>query len=199
MARDPQPQPIYLDIDALRPGSLGASARVRHVLLLVNDRGRAPGSGSQPERELGISVNRSDPRLIEAARRIDGVDNVWTTVEYGHPVIWLTAWRRMAALAAFEQLCREYQVLILDVIKRPLDTPAFDQQPELVPIPNSVAVMGLIRQFQPGHQSALLAQCGPAQLFVELAANLDAAACYKLRQGDLAETVKLVSTLSPLG
>ena len=187
---------MILDIEDLQPGCLGGPACVRQVIILKQalrpDREAEP----LPERELGIFVDHADPRLLEAARRIDGVTNVWETIEMGCPVIRIIARRRMATLREIESACRELQILILDVSKRPLSVPSFDQPAELSPIPKSEAVMELIRQFQPGHKSTLLAQGSSTQLFVELAAMINEATCFQLRTGPVEETVDLICGLS---
>jgi hypothetical protein len=56
--------------------------------------------------------------------------------------------------------------------------------------------MELIRQFQPGHKSSLLADNPSTQLFVELAAMMHQADSFQLRAGPLDETVDLICALS---
>ena len=187
---------LSVDIEDLQPGCLGKPARIRHVIILEDSLRPNGETDQQPEREMGIFVDRTDPRLLEAARRIDGVTQVWETVEMDCPVIRIIARRRMAALTEIERACRELQILILDVSKRPLSVPSFEQPAELKPMPRSQAVMELIRQFQPGHKSTLLAQGPSTQLFVELATMIDQATTFQLRTGPLEETVDLICGLS---
>src|SRR5262249_13186182 len=148
------------------------------------------------ERELGVFIDRAEPKLLEAVRRLDGVNMVWETVEMGCPVIRIRARRRMAVLGQIEDLCREFRVLILDVSKRPLLAPSFEQPANLTPIPTSQAVMELIRQFQPGHRSAVLAKWPSTQLFTELAAMIGQASSFELRSGPLEQTADLIDDLS---
>jgi hypothetical protein len=187
---------LTVDIEDLAPGCLAAPARVRHVIILNNLQQPNQETDESLERELGIFVDRTDPRLLEAARRIDGVTKVWETIEMGCPVIRIIARRRMATLKEIESACRGLQILILDVSKRALRVPAFDQPAELTPISKSQAVMELIRQFQPGHRSTLLEQGSSTQVFVELVDMIDQADSFQLRAGPLEETVDLIGGLS---
>jgi hypothetical protein len=168
---------------------------VRHVIILKN--GPPPNRESEPlpESELAIFVDRIEPRLLEVARRIEGVTQVRESVEMGCPMIGILTRRRMATLSQIESICRQLQILILVVRKRSLSVPTFDQPAELMPISNSTAVMELIRQFQPGYRSNLLTQGSSTQLYVELAAMIDQATCFQLRAGPLDETVDLLRSL----
>jgi hypothetical protein len=186
---------LTVDIEDLQPGCLGEPARVKRVIILKPVPRPNEELGRGLERELGIFIDRADPKLLEAARRLDGVSMVWETVEMGCPVIRIRARRRMTVLRQIESLCREFRVLILDISKRPLLAPSFEQPAKLTPIPTSQAVMELIRQFQPGHRSAVLAKGPPTQLLTELAAMISQANSFELRSGPLEQTADLVCGL----
>jgi hypothetical protein len=187
-----------LDIEDIQPNSIGEAADICHVVVLrdpVEDDDKRTGD---PKRELGVFVNRIDRRLLQAVRQIEGVNEVHSVVERGYPVIRLRAAQRMAVLSQVEAICHEQRVLILDISKREERHPTFDRPARLERIPNSQAVLELLRRFQGGHKSALLQEelGGDAtRLFVELAEIVRQATCYQLFVGRLDEMAELVCSL----
>jgi hypothetical protein len=193
---------LLLDIDALQPGGLGGPAEINHILILKDPANEPAGAQEAPDKELGVFVDRLDENLLRAARQIQGVRRAWRSNELGYPVLRLCADQRMVALAQVEAICREQGVLVLDTSKRALTRPDFSGHPYLAAIPPSQAVMGLLRQFQPGHKSALLGadELGSAAgLFMALANTIEAARCYQLTLGWLPEMVEIICNLAGVG
>ena len=189
---------LLLDIEDLQPGSMGQAVPIRHVIILKDPAASQHRVVQDADRELGILVDRIDDALLAAVRQIEGVAEARPTVERGYPTIRLRAARRMPALAQVEAICQEQQILVLDINKRAETRPSFHQAARLEPIPNSQAVMELLRRFQGGHKSALLQEefdGSSAQLFFELAALVSQARCYQLFVGHLTEMADLVCGL----
>jgi hypothetical protein len=189
---------LLLDIEEIQPGSLGEAAPLTHVVILQDPsvpEKHVPGGA---ERELGVLVDRLDEHLLAAVRRIEGVTQVWPDVERGYPALRLRAVHRMSVLSRVEALCRERQILVLDVSKRAETHPTFAAPACLKAISNSQAVVELLRRFQGGHKSALLQEefgGSSVHLFLELAALVSHAKCYRLSVGPLSEMAGLICDL----
>jgi hypothetical protein len=189
---------LLLDIKEIQPGSLGEPAAIHHIVILQDPAAPEGQHLDDLEPELGVLVDRLDEPLLAAVRQIEGVTEVRPAVERGYPTLRVRAAHRMSVLAQIETLCQEQQVLVLDVSKRPETQPAFDRPARLEAIPNSQAVMELLRRFQGGHKSALLQEefgGSSARLFLELATLVRQANCYQLFVGPLSEVADLVCGL----
>lgn len=186
---------LLLDIETIKPNSLGQTSNINHIIILKN-----PAEKSTPETasELGIIVERLDESLLNDIRQLEGVIKVDTGTERGYPLINLQAANRMTVLAQVEALCQARQILLLDLIKRKHEPPTFDNPAQLKPIPLSQATITLLNHFQGGHKSDLLqAEFGGSSrlLFIELMSLIGAAKCYELSVGPLPEMADLVSEL----
>ncbi len=104
----------------------------------------------------------------------------------------------MKVLSAVEMICSEHGVLILDVYKRALTQPTFDQPVRVESLPNSQAVLGLLRQFQPGHKSRLLQEeysGSLTKMYLELARLVSQSNCYQVTVGPIDEMVEKITPL----
>jgi hypothetical protein len=189
---------LLLDIEEIQPDSMGQAAAISHIVIL---RDPAEAEADQPkgsEREIGILVDRLDEALLAAVRQIEGVTEVRPTVERGYPTLRLRAAHRMSVLSQVEALCQEQQILVLDISKRAESQPTFEVPARLEAIPNSQAVLELLRRFQGGHKSALLQDefgGSSTRLFMELAALVSQTNCHQLFVGPLHEMADLVCRL----
>jgi hypothetical protein len=189
---------LLLDIEEIQPNSMGQAAAISHIVILRDPNEPDPEQPGGPERELGVLVDRLDESLLAAVRQIEGVTEVRPTVERGYPTLRLRAAHRMSVLSQVEALCQEQQILVLDINKRAERQPTFEVPARLEAIPNSQAVMELLRRFQGGHKSALLQDefgGSSTRLFVELAALVSQANCHQLFVGPLHEMADLVCRL----
>ena len=189
---------LLLDIEEIQPGSLGEAAPLTHVVILQDPSALEEQHLEDREPEMGVLVDRLDEPLLAAVRQIEGVTEVRPAVERGYPTLRVRAAHRMSVLAQVEALCQEQGILVLDVSKRAETQPAFDHPARLEAIPNSQAVMELLRRFQGGHKSALLQEefgGSSARLFLELADLVRQAKCYQLFVGPLSEVADLVCGL----
>jgi hypothetical protein len=104
----------------------------------------------------------------------------------------------MKVLSQVERLCQARGIPILDIHKRELTRPTFDGPVRLKPLSHSQAVLELLRQFQPGHESRLLQDefgSSPARLFMELAEMTAEAQAWELYTGDLRQMANMVESL----
>ena len=189
---------LLLDIEEIRPDSMGEAAAISQVIILQNPAGKAAERPDGPERELGVLVDRLDEGFLAAIRQIKGVSDVRTGLDRGYPLIRLRAIRRTSVLSRIETLCRERGILVLDIIKRTEGQPSFKSPARLEAISRSQAVMELLRRFQGGHKSALLQEefgGSSTRLFIELAEVVSQAHCTRLSVGPLDEMADLVCGL----
>ncbi len=188
---------LLLDIDAICPGSLGGPAAIRHIVILHDP---AEADQSAPP-ELGLIVDRLEPALLEGLRQVQGVLDVRPESGLAYPALKLrgsSTGALLAQLSVIETLCRQHQVLLLDLVKRAESHPSFDRPARLEVIPPSQAALQLLRRFLGGHKSALLqADFGGSstQLFMELMNVIGQANCYQLSVGPLHQAADLVSGL----
>jgi hypothetical protein len=188
---------LMLDIDEIKANSLGGKATIKHIVILRDpaepDERPLPGA----ERVLEILVDHLDDAFVSAASQVEDVTDVHTGQNHGYPSLMLSTTHRAAVLPRIETLCRKWQILVLDVIKRREEQPSFGSPARLEEIPNSQGVMELVRRFQGGHKSALLQKDfeRPTQLFVELAALVNQANCHHLFVGSLERMADLVCGL----
>ncbi len=189
---------LLLDVEEIQPGAMGQATPISHIVILQDPIETEPEQADGSERELGILVDRLDKALLAAVRQIEGVSQVWRTVERGHPTIRLRAAHRMSVISRIEALCQEQGILLLDISKKAESKPTFELPARLESVSSSEAVMELLRRFQGGHKSALLQEefeGSAVRLFMELAALVDQAKCYRLYIGRLSEMADLVSGL----
>ncbi|TEU18839.1 MAG: hypothetical protein E3J21_05105 [Anaerolineales bacterium] len=189
---------LILDIEEIQPDSMGQAAPISHIIILRDPAEAQAEQPDGPERELGVLVDRLDESLLAAVRQIEGVTEVHPDIERGYPTLRLRAAHRMSVLPQIEALCQEQQILVLDISKRTERQPTFEATARLETVPNSQAVMELLRRFQGGHKSALLQDefgGSSTRLFMELAALVGQANCHQLFVGPLHEMADLMCGL----
>ena len=187
---------LLLDIEEIQPRGMGGPATIGHVVILQDPAEAEWPEG--PEREMGVLVDRLDEALLAAVRQIEGVSEAWPDTERGYPTLRFRAVHRMSVLPQIEALCREQQVLVLDISKRTESQPTFEAPARIEAIPKSKAVIELLRRFQGGHKSALLQEefgGSSTRLFMELADVIGQAKCCQLFVGPLDEMADLVCDL----
>lgn len=184
---------VLVDADELRPHSVQDQAPLRYLFFLAPPDG-SPAASSQ---EIGIVLDHVDETMLDHLRRMEGVQ----AVEVGTSALAPLRLQTTNTVAVIEQvraLCVAQGVLLLDVIRRPVITPSFEQAPRLTPLPVSAAAIELLRHFQPGHQSAVLqgemSGLG-TRFYLELAALLQNVRCYRLSVGPLPQMMALVRDL----
>lgn len=189
---------LILDINEIKPNSLGARTSLNHVIILRNPAEPSGRSVAGFPRELGIRIDHLDEAFLAALREIEGVIDMQTQQDSGYPLITLRTMEGTSTLSKVEAICREHQVIVLGVIKRLEKPPRFDSLARLEKIAHSHGVMDLVQRFQGGHQAALLQEdfAGRStRLFVELATLINQAKCYQLFVGSLSEMANLVCAL----
>lgn len=189
---------LLLDIESIRPDSLGESAAIKHIVILRDPAETTWQPLDYADQEVGILVDRVDRAFLAAVRRIAGVIAVRVDTDRGYPLLKVCAAHRTVVLSQIEVMCQERQIAVLGVKKRVDRRPDFKSPAQLKPIPRSQAVMELLQRFLGGHKSALLQDDfagSSARLFVELAAIVGQAKCYQLNVGPLHDMADLVSDL----
>jgi hypothetical protein len=188
---------LHLDIEQIQPDSLGPAAPISHVVILQDPAEEGEGRPGSSDRELGVLVDRLDEAFLADVRLIEGVTEVRPDVEHGYPLLRLCAARRTFVFSQIEALCQTRRILVLDVITGPAGQPTFAAPARLEAIPTSQAIVELLRRFQGGHRSAILDELGGSstRLFMELAAIVGQADCYRLCVGPLREMADLVCRL----
>ncbi len=187
-----------LDIDEIQANSLGDKTPLKYIIILRNSTQPPREQENIRHRELGILVDHVDASLLDAIRRIDGVIDIQIGQNYNYPLLTLYATDRSPLLSKVEAICREQQILILEVIKRHEEHPSFESPVRLEKITQSQGAMELVRRFQGGHKSALLREefnGSSTRLFVELATIIDRANCYQLFVGNLTDMADQVCKL----
>jgi hypothetical protein len=187
-----------VDIEDIFPGSLTQAADFRYLFFLENAATSVSGMEIVSEGDLEVYVDRIDDNLLSSLRGIPGVTRVVPEAKPGFPLIHIQTRQRGQAIMAIEELCAEQRVLVLEISKRPLKAPSFHPEASIEPIPHSQAVLGLLRQFLPGHHSALIKQDyggSSTRLFIELARSLEHTECYRLNMGPLRQTADLMCSL----
>lgn len=179
-----------IDIEQLKPASLGRTVPVSHVLVL-----RRPNETDDVNRDLVIVFDRIDDDFLTEVKHIKGVSGLRVLEKYRYPVIKLTADRRTLVFARLETLCDKHRILILDAHTGASTTPNFSGPADLEPISTSQATMELLQRFQGGFRSVILQQTGPTKLFIEMGRWLGMAKCYQLTTGPLPDMADAVCKL----
>jgi hypothetical protein len=142
-----------------------------------------------------VRVDQAEAGLLEAIRALPGVAGLQVIEPAPYPLLDVQAADRMPVLAAIEGLCRERDVLILDVVKRAEQPADFSQPAALTPIAPSEAAALLLGHFQGGHHAALLQDDFRGQatrLFLAVTRLVAPARCFRLRVGPLSQTADLM-------
>lgn len=188
---------LLLDVEAIQPNCLADVAPIRQVILLHNPHNRIKNSNQT----LDIFLERLDDTLIEQIYQMTDIIKLDIDTDGVYPMLKILADNRMAVLEEIEKLCHEHQILIVNVIRRRYDRPTFVGPAKLEKIPTSKAALELLKQFKPGHHSALLKDefHGRSKLlFIELMSLLGQATCYRLSVGPLNQMADLVGQLVEL-
>lgn len=189
---------IIIDIEKIQPACLGKAVPPTHIVILRNPAENEQNGSDRSIQELVILVDRIDHVMINAVGRIEGVTDVQFSDDGLLPMLRLFSIRGISMLSKIEEICRQHQIRILNIIKNNFSRPRFDRAPRLKPIARSQAVMELLRNFQGGHKSALLQEsCGgrTTQLFMELSEIIQKANCYQLFVGSLGDMADLICSL----
>ena len=190
---------LILDIEEIQPDSLGGISPINHIVILKDPTEAGNATRDNSRHELNIFVDRLDDSFLTAVGQVKGVVEVLVDADRGYPRLRLHTTRTTPVLSQIELLCREYQILVLDIIKGAVKRPTFESPAQLKAIPNSYAVMELLRRFQAGYKSELLKNefgGSSARLFMELSNLVGQANCYQLSVGPLQEMADLVCGLA---
>jgi hypothetical protein len=185
---------LILDIETLRPNSLGQASPISHIVILQD-----PDMPDRPlDPELRFMIDHLDEAFIAAVSQLKTVTALQVDRQtYSHPFLELQTTDTAVTFEQVEALAHQHQLLLSNFganVKRP----SFKGPVRLEAIPRSLATRILLNHFQGGHKSALLqTEFGGSgiDLFVELAALISSAACYKLSVGPLTQTADLICDL----
>lgn len=186
---------VLMDIEDILPGSYGETTSINHVIILqdcAESEGRLQNQATQ---DISVLVERLDNSLLVRISEIEGVENVHVETVHGYPTIKCNAARPTSALVKIESLCREFQILVLNVIKGTEHYPSFRLPADIKGIPKSEAVISLLKRFQGGYMSKVLHDefdGNSIPLFLELSAMIEGAKCYQLSVGPLKDMADLV-------
>lgn len=189
---------LLLDIEEIKPDCLGMAVPINHIIILqeqTDDNEKLPDCREQ---ELNVLVDRLDETLLSAINQIETVIDVHADIDRGYPLIKLHATRTTFVLSQIEALCRERQILVLDVIKGVESHPTFELPAQLKFLSRRQAVMELLRRFQGGYKSELLQNefgGSSTRLFMELSTLVSHADCHQLFVGPLNEMADFVCNL----
>lgn len=189
---------LILDIEEIKPGCLGNAVPISHIVILQDPANAEVEMADHRKQEIRILVDRLDDALFAAVSQDEGVTDVRVDIECGYPQIRLHAIRPTFALSRIEALCKERQILVLDVIKGIEGSPAFESPAQLKSIPQRQAVSELLRRFQGGYKSELLQDefgGSSSKLFIEIASIVSQADCHRLFVGPLKEMADLVCNM----
>jgi len=193
---------LLLDIEQLQPKSLGRAVPISHVILLQNPAGAA--GGCQTRQAYTLHFDRLDKEFLAVIEQIEGITtNIQPDFNAGNPslTLWVDVDKQYEALSHIEALCLARRIWLLDVNKGTTPPPTFERPARLQPMSHSQAILALLERFQGGYQSVIL-QGGPGgnsiRLFMELAALIGPARCYKLSVGALPQMADLICDLVEL-
>jgi len=191
---------LTLDIEALKPGSLGEAAAISDIIILQNpDESMTPERSGSTTRELEVYIDRLDDTFLVAVESIESLLCLRVVIENDFPTLQFQTTREMYVLSQIELLCQQHRILMLNINNHQFERrPTFRASPYLETVSNSQATLELLRRFQGGHRSALLCEefgGSSTQLYIELATLISNANCYRLFVGHLTEMADLVCDL----
>jgi hypothetical protein len=185
---------LILDIETLRPNSLGEASPISHIVILQDP--DAPELSLDPE--LRFMVDHLDEAFIVAVSQLKTVKALQVDQQtYPHPFLELQTTDTAATFEQVEALAQRHR-LLLSNFGANVKCPNFKRPVRLDSIPRSLATRILLNHFQGGHKSALLqTEFGGSGigLFMELAALISGANCYKLSVGPLTQAANLICEL----
>jgi hypothetical protein len=191
----------FIDIERIQPGSLGASAPIRRVIVLQSrPPAQAMNSSAADERPdtIHFLLDRPADNILASLRRLAEVQVIDTERPDGYWAIQVTKGQRAKIIQAVEKLCREQRILILEMVKRPPAQPDFTGPARLEPLSLGQTLGCLNRQFEAGHGSHLQradALGSPTRLLMELAKLMRSAVCHRLTLGPPEQMADLVCGL----
>lgn len=175
---------LHLDIDDVRPDSLGDVVPLQHVVIL-HDPNIAEDAAPDT---FGVLVEHIDGGTLATLRRLPGVTGIRITQQHNCSLLVFETERHTAGIPTIEAVCADAGVLVLDVIRRPEHCPEFAGPVYRESISTSEAALALMRQFQAGHRSTILQDDhngSAAYLFMELVACLEQVTCWRMSVGPL--------------
>lgn len=186
---------LIFDIEEIVPNSLGAAVPVKHIIMLHNPDEAKGADVNRMGQDICVMVDRFDDGFLAEVRREEGITNVRKSVYLGYPALRFWADRPNAALSAVELLCRQYKILVMDVVKGERERPAFKTGATIQRIPASQAIVGLLGHYLGGYLSDVLHDefgGSSTRLFMELLTIVGNARCYRISVGPLGEVADLV-------
>jgi hypothetical protein len=189
---------LILDIEKIKPNSMSTHVPICHIVILRDPTDTHGLESDSDKRMLNVLVDHVDDALLAALHRIEGIANIQVMIQPGFVTLSFHSAFPTRMLPPIEAVCREHQVLILQVSKRPDRHPAFDASARMETIPLRQGVMELVRRFQGGCRSALLQNefaGSSTRLFMELADLVSQAQCHQLYVGSLTEMADATSAL----
>lgn len=186
-----------VDIERLLPRSLGGLCTPNALIVL----GSLSGGESALDaalRTLYLVPERITPALLNALRRIDGLQSVSPVPSKTAAVLRIQARTGAPITPVIKRTCQAHGIQLIDLIKGGMPLPDFEASPHLMPISPAEAAMDLVRRFRGGQDSALLQKehgGNAAHLFLEMAEMVSGLDCYRLSVGRLDQTADLICKL----
>lgn len=187
---------ILTDVEQLFPDKLGQAVPLTHIVVLHNSaesENRSSGAGYK----VAILIDRITDPFLGALRQLRGLTDFAVGLKHNYPLLKFRTAHRHAALTQIDLLCREHDILLMDVVIRADTPPNFIGPAQLEPIPPSQAALELLSRFQGGYNSAIvqgLEGCS-SRLYLDLAEMIGDAQCFSLETGPLATMVDLLCNL----
>lgn len=184
-----------LDIEEIVPDRLGTAVPVGHIIMLKNPDEKRESGREGTGQEVCMMIDRFDEEFLAEVQRGEGITHVRESVHEGYPAIRFRAARPNVALSRAELLCRQYRILVLDVIKGEREYPTFNARAVHQEIPASQAITDILSRYQGGYLSDVLHdefQGNAVRLFLELSTLVSRAKCHRISVGPLNEVADLV-------
>lgn len=171
---------------------VGEAVPLRHLFLLDHSNPQSPNRPAQ--RQIVVLCDWLDPALLPSLEESAGLYGVQATTCLGLPAFAYASHLAALPFAEIERLCTAHGCTVLDVVESP--APAdFSRPPRLQKLSTSQAALVALGHLQNGYRSRLFRTVyggQPTALYTGLAQALRHVQCYRLRPGNLEETVELI-------
>ena len=188
-----------IDVEQLQLSTTTTPMPLGDIILLSDPVSQVTTQNTtEPQDMVQITVERLDDSWLKAVNLINGIIALQVHHANHYPTLLLQTQNKVAVIKAIQTLCDTHRILCLEVQKRSPHRPDFTQAPHLTPLPQSLAVMELLRHFQGAHGSVILQQehkGSATSFFMEVADLVHNTRCYRLSVGHYAQALDLICNI----
>jgi hypothetical protein len=191
---------ILIDPEVYHKDCLIPEVTLSYVIFLADvSYTKKKDTGEPTERTLFVTFSNTSSEFIDEIKKLRGVKGISVISNDDFPRVKITIKQQAAIVTSLEALCTKYKILIMNASDKERIRDYENENPELIEIPKSDAVIQLLKNFWNGSsRSALLRQEYKGNisfLYLDLVEVIKNVECYQLTVGKLDKMVEKIQNI----